>query len=273
MLGSSVAAVFHFLCSFFGSTTCWLSIFLSVTSIGLRHRCLVSSFVILVCPRDLETAQGSCVKVVLVDLREVVCIWVLGVHGVCCNMEVEGMNTFLFRSWLHPPFSRRFVWGNFHVVPQKLACWYGVLGVMGTGPYICNYSPVAIWSRYGSPCVWRGIRFRYDVSCVCRDSDFGWSIAICLVRLFAWYVFARFVRRGFGLIPHAVSSLWDASVTSVPRRSGMACPVDLPVVPAIDASYVMISWVVGVCNRVAGLGVGLLQYVGSLALPLLEFDE
>ena len=53
----------------------------------------------------------------------------------------------------------------------------------------------------------------------------------------------------------------------------MACPVDLPVVPAIDASYVMISWVVGVCNRVAGLGVGLLQYVGSLALPLLEFDE
>ena len=135
MLGSSVAAVFHFLCSFFGSTTCWLSIFLSVTSIGLRHRCLVSSFVILVCPRDLETAQGSCVKVVLVDLREVVCIWVLGVHGVCCNMEVEGMNTFLFRRWLHPPFSRRFVWGNFHVVPQK--CWYGVLGVMVV--YLCIF--------------------------------------------------------------------------------------------------------------------------------------
>ena len=48
-----------------------------------------------------------------------------------------------------------------------------------------------------------------------------------------------------------MSSLRDAFATSVPRRSGMACPVDLPVVPAIDASYVMSSWVVGVCN--AGL--------------------
>ena len=53
----------------------------------------------------------------------------------------------------------------------------------------------------------------------------------------------------------------------------MACPVDLPIVSVIGASYVTVSWVVGVCNRVAGLGVGLLQYVGSLALPLLEFDE
>ena len=58
MLGSSVAAVFLFLCSFFGSTICWFSMFLSVTSIGLRHRCLVSPFVVLVRPRKLEAARG-----------------------------------------------------------------------------------------------------------------------------------------------------------------------------------------------------------------------
>ena len=53
---------------------------------------------------------------------------------------------------------------------------------------------------------------------------------------------------GFGLIPHAASSLRGAFTTSVPRRSGMACPVDLPVVLAIEASYVITSWVVGACN-------------------------
>ena len=68
---------------------------------------------------------------------------------------------------------------------------------------------------------------------------------ICMV----W--FCSTCSSGFGLIPHAVSSLRDAFATSVPQRSGMACPVDLPVVPAIDASYVTASWVVGVCN--AGL--------------------
>ena len=49
----------------------------------------------------------------------------------------------------------------------------------------------------------------------------------------------------------------------------MACPVDLPIVSVIGASYVTVSRVVGV----AGLGVGLLRYVRSLALPLLEFDK
>ena len=54
-----------------------------------------------------------------------------------------------------------------------------------------------------------------------------------------------------------------------PRRSGMAFPFDLPIVSVIGASYVTVSRVVGV----AGLGVGLLRYVRSLALPLLEFDK
>ena len=62
MLGFFVAAVFLFLCSFFGLTIWWLSIFLSVTSIGLRHRCLVSTFVILVRPRELRPVQGSLCK-------------------------------------------------------------------------------------------------------------------------------------------------------------------------------------------------------------------
>ena len=39
--------------------------------------------------------------------------------------------------------------------------------------------------------------------------------------------------------------------TSVPRRSGMAFPFDLPIVSVIGASYVTVSRVVGVCN--AGL--------------------
>ena len=56
---------------------------------------------------------------------------------------------------------------------------------------------------------------------------------------------------GFRLIPHAVSNSRDTFATSSTQKSGMACPINLPVSPVIEASYVATSQVVGACN--AGL--------------------
>ena len=101
--------------------------------------------------------------------------------------------------------------------------------------------------------VWFPVRLaRYSISlwCLVRLARFGSRLVdnhlscpnICMV----WFCLTCSL--GFGLIPHAMLSSRDASATSVPRKSGMSCPVDLPIVSVIDASYVTASWVVGVVN-------------------------
>lgn len=65
------------------------------------------------------------------------------------------------------------------------------------------------------------------------------------------------------VLPHLLVMFWTHTTcllyprgtfdTSSTHRSGMACPIDLPVMPVMEASYVTTSRVVGACN--AGLQV------------------
>ena len=86
--------------------------------------------------------------------------------------------------------------------------------------------------------------------CLVRLARFGSRLVgnhlFCPIICTVWFCLTCL--SGFGLIPHAMSSSRDAFATFVPRRSGTACPVGLPIVSVIDASYVTDSWVIGVGN-------------------------